>query len=371
MDNWNLDQIEQAFAKAAIDFNAWGDALDTVSAQSDSFGAMLFHVSGVPLPAAPMSARMGESAEAYFRNGWHLRDERYRGVSILAQQGVFDDHDIMSPEIIKRHPYYQEFLARFGLSGFAGVKVACGDNMWCLSIQRSHNSEPFSHEEKRRLAGLSRSMSAAAAVTQALGFAASDAALEAFEISGSAVLLIDWRGEVIRANPAAERLLGDGVRISRKRLVALDPDNTAALDRALHKLLWTPSGAALAPPIPLSRESRSPLLAYPLKLASLAANPFAQGRALIVLVDPDRRSRPPEEALREIFKLTIAEARLAARLAAGTGLDDVSDELGIAKETGRYHLKSIFAKTGARRQAELVALFAGMLAKTPAGPRLP
>jgi DNA-binding CsgD family transcriptional regulator len=75
--------------------------------------------------------------------------------------------------------------------------------------------------------------------------------------------------------------------------------------------------------------------------------------------------------LREIFKLTIAEARLAARLAAGSGLDDVSDELGIAKETGRYHLKSIFAKTGARRQAELVALFAGMLAKTPAGPRLP
>jgi len=362
--NWNVHLIEQAFAGAATDFSQWGNALATLVAETGSYGAILLNTGGKSLPSMPMTDNMQACSEVYFRDGWYLRDERFRGVSTMMRDGVCDDLDVMDADSIRRHPYYQEFLAPLGLSGFAGIRVAAGDDMWCISLQRTTSDEPFSSDEKSRLATLSDSLSSVAAVSRALGFAASDAALEVFEIGGSAVLLMNGCGEVIRATPAAERLLHGGVRIVRKRLVAADIDSTVALDRALHKLLWTRSEAALSPPVALWREAATPLLAYPLKLANLASNPFAEGRALVVLVDPNRRSRPPEDTLRGVFKLTTAEARLAARLAAGAELNDISHELGIAKETGRHHLKSIFIKTHVRRQAELVALLAGLLART-------
>jgi DNA-binding CsgD family transcriptional regulator len=54
--------------------------------------------------------------------------------------------------------------------------------------------------------------------------------------------------------------------------------------------------------------------------------------------------------------LTAAEARLASQLAAGDSLDLICDRAGIAKETGRKQLKSIFMKTGVNRQTALVLL---------------
>ena len=78
----------------------------------------------------------------------------------------------------------------------------------------------------------------------------------------------------------------------------------------------------------------------------------------------DNVSRPPQAALQAAFGLSEAEARLAAQLASGEALERITAQFGIAKETGRGQLKSIFAKTGVHRQAELVALLAPLLRGT-------
>ena len=62
--------------------------------------------------------------------------------------------------------------------------------------------------------------------------------------------------------------------------------------------------------------------------------------------------------MKAALDLTTAEARFARRLLGGEGMETASNKLGIAYETSRRHLKSIFNKTGTRRQAELVALLA-------------
>ena len=66
-------------------------------------------------------------------------------------------------------------------------------------------------------------------------------------------------------------------------------------------------------------------------------------------------------SLRSVFRLTEAEARLATQMAFGNSLESVADQFGIAKETARSQLKSVFAKTGVHRQAELVAMLAKLL----------
>ena len=53
-----------------------------------------------------------------------------------------------------------------------------------------------------------------------------------------------------------------------------------------------------------------------------------------------------------------AEAKLAAKLALGSGIENAAASLGVSRETARTQLKAVFAKTNTRRQAELAALVA-------------
>ena len=358
------DLIEAAFADAALNPSAWGKALALVAAQAESYGAILIPVTGGAVPNYPISDAMSASAESYIRDGWYLRDERYLGIKKMMQTGIVDDLDISQLDRIKRHPYYQEFLAPHGLRWFAGVRIAAGDDVWCLSIQRKINQEPFSRAEKNRLARISDRLSTSAVLARALGTANATGALEAFEVSGKAVVLLNRRGEVFRANKSAEQLLGGDVRIEKRKLVSFDASATAALNRSLHELMFQSAGGSLAPPVALPRRGRRPILAYPAKLSAAVSNPLADCQAIVVLVDLDKPHRHlPETVLQTTFNLTAAEARLAVLMASGLSLEFATDQIGIAKETGRNQLKSIFAKAGVKRQAELIAVLSSMLSQ--------
>jgi DNA-binding CsgD family transcriptional regulator len=63
-----------------------------------------------------------------------------------------------------------------------------------------------------------------------------------------------------------------------------------------------------------------------------------------------------QQTLEALFGLTPAEARLAIRLSRGASLAAVADSHNISQHTARAQLKSVFAKTGVSRQAELVRL---------------
>lgn len=358
---FQLAAIEEAFANAALNGSSWRTALDIATATTGSFGAVLLPIKGGLIPNVPFTEPISESADTYFREGWHLRDERNLGINIMMQRGVIDDLDISSPDKIRRHPYYQEFLAPHGLRWFAGVKVACGEDIWCLSLQRTIEQGPFSDAEKRQLAQLSNNLSASAALARAIGSATTKGALDAFEISRTAVVLINRMGEAFQANPSAERLLQGDIRVVKRRLVGKDMNATLTLERAIHHLLWRCEGGGLSPAVPLPRVGRRPLLAYPAKLSSMTANALADCQAVVILVDPEDVSGPTYAALQAAFGLSESEARLAARLATGEALERIAHRFGIAKETSRTQLKSIFAKTGVHRQAELVALLAPLL----------
>jgi DNA-binding CsgD family transcriptional regulator len=62
--------------------------------------------------------------------------------------------------------------------------------------------------------------------------------------------------------------------------------------------------------------------------------------------------------LAALYRLTPAEARLAAKLAEFRSVDQAAADIGVAIHTVRTQLKSIFAKTGAKSQSELLMLLA-------------
>ncbi len=364
--SWNLDALHADLSRAALDPEHWKPALQRLT---DSVGA----VGTVLLPpvaqrfASISTEAIGEANARYFKETWNTRDLRDRGLARMLQRGVTVDLDFATEEEIGRSDYYNDFLGRHGLRWFAGLAAAAGSDLWVVSIQRSIAQGPFVAREQERLARLRGPLGTAATMARELGLARAKGLAEAFELLGSAAVALDWRGEVILANPTARRTLTGELRIAKRRLTASDNEACRSIsdlvDRATSPLL-TP---APRPPVAVPRPGRRPLIVYAVPVLGEARDIFTRARALLVVLDPDARPTPPEEALRVAFALTSAEARLAARLGTGESLDEAAGSLGISKETARCHLKAIFDKTGAHRQSELVALLSRLAG--PAAPR--
>jgi DNA-binding CsgD family transcriptional regulator len=350
--------LTEEFSAAAVDPSRWVTAMDAVAQVTGSVGAGLLPIKG-PLPVIPFGKSVEDIFDRYFREGWFERDERYRGISTLLKRGVMSDLDFIHPDEIASNAFYQELLAPFGLRWFAGLKIAAGDDLWCLTIQRSIDEGPPSSEELRKLVVLSNHLSSAAALARAIGFAGVEKALRAFELSGSAVALIDRCGHVMRVNEVGERVLrSPDLRIVSGKIVSWDRNATAALDAALHALICRKNGPSLHAPVILPRQQGRPILAYPSRLSGVAEDCFAPCQAVIVLIDLEAKLGLIESDLMKAFNLTPAEARLAGRILRGEAIDAASKTLGITPGTGRNRLKAIFQKTGTGRQSELIALLA-------------
>lgn len=99
------------------------------------------------------------------------------------------------------------------------------------------------------------------------------------------------------------------------------------------------------------------LIVQVVPLAAPAGMPALLTARTIILVESPQDNRPFDPAVvRDAFKLTLGEARLAALIGAGTSPSDAAAELGIADSTVRSVLKRVFDKMGVSRQSELAAL---------------
>lgn len=353
---WNPDTIVAAFTDAAVDPAQWNAAMEVACKVTGSAGAALFSFHGSPIPMFPHTESLKPSVDTYLREGWIHRDERNKLWPKLKKNGVYvvTDLDYTTADDMALHPYYQEFLAPFGLRWYAAVKVACGDDLWALSMQHSIEQGPYSRQELKMFSDLSARLSGVAALARMLGFAKAEAALDAFQASGSPALLTGRYGEILRTNAAAEKLLGTDLQIRKGRLVSTDRSASVAIETALHQLLCTQGRSSMA--VVLRRQGARPVIAYPLLLPSLSRDFLAPARAIVLLVDLDRPVSHADDVLSSVFGLTLAEAKLASRLCCGESLQSAADALGIACVTARNQLKSVFTKTETRRQGELVAL---------------
>ena len=85
-----------------------------------------------------------------------------------------------------------------------------------------------------------------------------------------------------------------------------------------------------------------------------AATLSGQARLMVVGANNPEVSEQHVDRLRDWFGLTHAEARLATVLAEGGSIADYAALRGVSDNAARFLLKSIFAKTGTQRQAQLV-----------------
>lgn len=354
MEPFDKQRVTRALSAAAIDPSRWSEALETAAACTGSHGAILLPVVGA-LPMVAATRSMEQSMDVYIRGGWHTRDERYRAWAPFFKHGVATDDDCMPLEARKRSPYYQEFLRACNLMEWAGVRVGRGDLVWNLSLQRTPDQGPFSAVELNWLSDLANTLDSVVQTSAALGLAKGEAALEAFDFSERAAILLDRRGSVVRANVAAERLIGEDLQISAGRIFCPDPKANERLARAIKTLLWSYK-TSTTPPVVFPKASGGRFVIYPMRLPGLTNSPLSAFHAILVISDTDTARAATTATLREAFDLTVAEAHLAVAIAMGKDLETFSVERDLSKETVRNQLKSIFLKTGTNRQAQLAVM---------------
>jgi DNA-binding CsgD family transcriptional regulator len=84
---------------------------------------------------------------------------------------------------------------------------------------------------------------------------------------------------------------------------------------------------------------------------------FPGAHILLIITDPETTPRCTiGAAFVELYGLTKAEAAVLEDLANGTTPEEIHVHLGMSLPTVRKHIQSLFAKTGVRRQIDLVRL---------------
>jgi DNA-binding CsgD family transcriptional regulator len=176
--------------------------------------------------------------------------------------------------------------------------------------------------------------------------------------------LIDAERRIVHANIAFHVILdaGDLVRAIGGRLVACD----AQIDRTLREVLAAASTDATIGTqgiaLPLTAQGGSRYVAHVLPLTSgarrLAGKAYSATAALFIRKAATEIPSAPEVIARA-FQLTPAELRVLLAIVEVGGVPEVAMALGVAESTIKTHLISLFVKTGAARQAELVKIVAG------------
>jgi DNA-binding CsgD family transcriptional regulator len=170
------------------------------------------------------------------------------------------------------------------------------------------------------------------------------------------VVVTDAKGEILRANSLAERMLRTGTTIVRVRntLQARRSSANAELRAAIR--LASKDESALGRTglaVRLTQQGEAPVLAHVLPIRRRSPEINAAAAVFVGGV-----STSGADAMAVAYDLTQSETRLVDFLLGGKSMSEAAALLNISQNTAKTHLRHVFVKTGVSRQVDLARLAA-------------
>jgi DNA-binding CsgD family transcriptional regulator/PAS domain-containing protein len=301
-------------------------------------------------------------AAAYLAHYWKL-DLYVEAATRAGLSKIIEAREVIPDADLMRSEFHSDWLRKLEIFYAVGASFRVGaDEISFFGIHRRWRNGVYGEQHKRRVRLFVPHLQRALQLRRRLADAAiaGRAALDALDRSGTATLVVARDGRILYANARGEALLseGDGMRAVGGRLATGDSAASERLTLAIRDSVDTAAGRVGSPggALAIPRENR-------LSLSVLVA-PFRPARdgfgaaapaAILFIRDPEGPTAS-SLALQSLFQLTPAEAAVAAALADGRSLDEIAAAHRVSRSTARTQVRSILAKTGTRRQAELVAL---------------
>jgi DNA-binding CsgD family transcriptional regulator/PAS domain-containing protein len=296
------------------------------------------------------------------RDAWLRSEEHFRSPgAVWTSQQIVTDAELIATD------YYRDWLAPQNLlHHLFGVLDRRGSVVSYLVLGRSESEGPFGEKEiallRLLLPKFQRGFRAGQSFRKAQDI--QHIAMEALDAMPVGVVVLSGRGGVIGANRNAKRIIDAGE-------VLTVTDGGLWVDWGWRKLrfrdLLSPNGdkgrgrrnrVEEVPAFSVPRTAGQKPLSLLVVPVGERNGPGTEDKpvAIVFIGDPDRPVEIDPARICQVYGLSRAESRVVALLASGQRLDQVAENLGVAYETVRKHLKQVFAKTGTDRQAELVRL---------------
>jgi DNA-binding CsgD family transcriptional regulator/PAS domain-containing protein len=279
---------------------------------------------------------------------------------------ILTDRMMVAQSVLDRSEFYQDWVRPQGIRGIAVANFLHDGDVIGLLGAPSESSLPFPRQSLDFLATLLPHIRHAVRTHRHLDtlrlseFDHCDA-LDAFV---HAILIVDKNARIAFANRQAETLLaaGDVIQTGPRGIVTHSVSST----HQLHALISKATGISAS-----ERAGGAMLLdrAPPARALQVLVSPIGprvcqpgvdthRPAAMLLIIDSEQSHRGPQAQLVALFGLTPAEARVACEVARGYDPKYVADALCVMPSTVRTHLHHVFAKTGTRRQADLMRLIA-------------
>ncbi|MDD3444838.1 MAG: helix-turn-helix transcriptional regulator [Zavarzinia sp.] len=263
---------------------------------------------------------------------------------------------------------FNELLEIGDINHYMGAWVCSLENIDCfIRVMRARDADPFVREEANLISLVAPHFARALEIrsrlaqTEIVNQIYADA-MDRLAVGG---IVLDENGKILVMNAIAADLMKrrDGIAMVNGMVHAVSTQDDRGLQSLIRTALSgeadaTEPGKAQPQALSIARASGARdlgLVINRIRLGNKVGDRWRSG-VTIFIRDPENGVRTDPLILKQLFGFTQAESALATQLAKGESLDEAAAELNIRYNTARAHLRSMFAKTGVTRQAELVRI---------------
>jgi DNA-binding CsgD family transcriptional regulator len=354
------EDIVDRIYEASVLPDFWPDVLRDFAGAAESREGVMVSVKGDELKWLTSSA----SAEAMVQENYRHEGgmERTRRLLARPHAGFLTDRDLFTEEEILKSPVYSDYLIPNGYGrGTATVIHLPEMQDIIIHAEGDHRHGPYSGETIGRLDGLRPHLARSAMLSARLSFERARTSVETLGGLGFAACAVRQNGSVLVGNGKFER--DDSFWTTRRfdRIALHDRNGDRQLVDSL-AMTMSDSGVRSIPLRP--RGTGMPAVLHVVPVRRAAHDLFNHAAAILVLTQASQAPTTQTPLLQGLFDLTATEADLAARIGSGQTVEQIALMGAKGVETVRSQLKSVLAKTGCRRQADLARLLGQLV---PAG----
>ena len=227
-----------------------------------------------------------------------------------------------------------------------------------IGVHRARDNKPFDVDALERLRPHTAAIGHVLKLRGTIAAAreSEQRARHSLDTLAMAICVVRRDGRVLSMNADAQSVFArsDGLLVRAGKLSAWSVCDSAALEAAILKATASPPSASS---LAVARaEGRAPWLIMVTPLIGA----MHSGVAMIAFNDPEPATGRLAETLKGLFGLSRAESEIAVALCAGISVAEIVSRRDVSLNTVNTQVKSILAKMGCRRQAEIVAKIAAL-----------
>jgi DNA-binding CsgD family transcriptional regulator len=350
--------------EAAADPARWDPFLEqlALSARATS-AALVMHDFDHALCTVSSSWELNPESNRLYQEHYHALDVWAQAAPKRASGYVCNSESLCPLPELRKKEIYNDLFVPFGIEhGMFALLESNEGRFASVSLYRDKSRAHFTSPDLHILQLLNPHLQRAFKLRLHFsGLGSRSAGLEAaLNMLPTGLVFLSARGEIVLMNRSATALAAerDGLLATRDGLRAERQAESLLLEKTIRQAASTSNGNSLSAggTVLVSRREGPPLqiLVSPIRNSSMGESESVAAVAFIS--DPLRRQRPAQETLRGLYRLTPAECRVALLLGDGHAPRKIANMIGVTDNTVRSQIKSIFSKTGVKRQGELIRL---------------